>query len=141
MAMMSYRGSCHCEAIGYAYHTEQDPSTWNVRACQCTFCRAHGARTTSDPDASIEFTARNIARLTRYRFGQGTTDFLICSECGVYIGAQLETPRGSFGIINVNALQPIPSGLTQAVAMEYGSETKELRIGRREQRWSRASGP
>jgi hypothetical protein len=139
--MTSYSGSCHCQAIVYAYHTERDPSTWTVRACQCTFCRAHGALTTSDPQASIEFTAHNIDRLMRYRFGQGVTDFLICNQCGVYVGAQIQTPRGSFGIINVNALQPMPAGLTQAVAMEYGSETKEHRIARREQRWSRASGP
>jgi hypothetical protein len=139
--MTSYFGSCHCQAIGYAYHTAQDPSTWTIRACQCTFCRAHGARTTSDPAASIEFTARNLERLMRYRFGQGITDFLICNQCGVYMGAQIQTPRGGFGIINVNALQPAPAGLAPAVPMEYGAESKEQRMGRREQRWSRASGP
>jgi hypothetical protein len=138
---MTYRGSCHCQAIVYAYHTEQEPSTWTIRACQCTFCRAHGARTTSDPSARVEFTARNGDRLMRYRFGQGTTDFLICRQCGVYVGAQIHTPRGSFGIINVNALQAAPAGLSQAVPMDYGSETIEQRIARREQRWSRASGP
>jgi hypothetical protein len=139
--MTSFLGSCHCQAIVYTYRTEQDPSQWTVRACQCTFCRAHGALTTSDPSASIEFTAHNADRLIRYRFGQGITDFLLCSQCGVYIGAQIHTPRGSFGIINVNVLVPIPAGLSQAVPMEYGSESKDQRIDRREQRWSRASGP
>jgi hypothetical protein len=139
--MMSYFGSCHCQAIVLAYHTEQDPSRWTLRACQCSFCRAHGSRTTSDPSASIDFSAHDANRLVRYRFGQRTTDFLICNHCGVYIGAQIQTPRGRFGIINVNVLQPIPAGLSQAVPMEYGSETKEQRIDRREQRWSRASGP
>jgi hypothetical protein len=139
--MTSHFGSCHCQAIAYAYHTEQDPSLWTIRACQCTFCRAHGALTTSDPSASIEFTARNIDRLMLYRFGQGATDFLICNQCGVYIGARIQTPRGSFGVININVLQPAPAGLSQAAPMEYGSEAKEQRISRREQCWSRASGP
>jgi hypothetical protein len=114
---------------------------WTIRACQCAFCRAHGGLTTSDPSASIEFTAHNADRLMRYRFGQGITDFLICNHCGVYIGAQIHTPRGSFGVINVNALQPMPAGLAGAVPMEYGSESKEQRIDRREQRWSPTTGP
>lgn len=134
--MATYAGSCHCEAIGFVYRTEQDPSDWSVRACQCTFCRAHGARSTSDPAGSIEFTARNSELLNLYRFGQGITDFLICRRCGVYIGAFIETGQGRFGIVNVNALRPIPSDFPAPAAMEYGSETREDRVARREQRWS-----
>jgi hypothetical protein len=136
----TYVGSCHCGAIGFTYRTEQDPSTWRVRACQCGFCRAHHALSTSDPAGSIEFAAQHTGLLNRYRFGQRTADFLICRQCGVYIGALIETPRGGFGIIIINALRPIPSGLSEPIITEYDSETREQRIARREQRWSPVTG-
>lgn len=135
-ATHSYVGSCHCGAIGFTYRTEQDPSVWTVRACQCSFCRTHQVLSTSDPLGDIEFAAPNDEFLNRYRFGERTADFLICRQCGVYIGALIETTRGRFGIININALRPIPSGLAAPVAMQYGSESKAQRIARRELRWS-----
>ena len=136
--MPEYVGSCHCGAIGYRYRTPRDPSLWTVRACQCGFCRAHRVLSTSDPESSIEFQTVRPESLNRYRFGERTADFLICRECGVYIGALIETARGSFGIINLNALRPLPSSLPEPVPMEYGAESREQRIERRELRWAPA---
>lgn len=131
-----YSGTCHCGALGFTYRTALDTRTWSVRACQCSFCRAHHALSASDPAGTIEFSVRDRDLLNRYRFGQGITDFLICRRCGVYVGALIETPAGRFGIINVNALRPIPVDIPEPAAMEYGSESREQRISRREQRWS-----
>ena len=131
----SYMGSCHCGAIGFAYRTNCEPSAWMVRACQCSFCRAHQVLTTSDPLGSIEFAA-NGDYLSRYRFGERTADFLICRRCGVYVGALIETATGRYGIINIKALRPIPAELPRSLPMEYGSESKEQRIARRELRWT-----
>jgi hypothetical protein len=136
MVDVVYEGSCHCGAIGFRYHTARHPGSWSVRACQCAFCRAHQAVSTSDPEGQIEFTAVRPALLGRYRFARRTTDFLVCSQCGVYIGAMIETPRGRFGIINVNALNPVPAEVAAPVPMEYEAESHEQRIARREQRWS-----
>ena len=135
-AARSYAGSCHCGAIGFSYRTEQEPSVWTVRACQCSFCRAHRVLSTSDPLGTIEFAAPEREFLNRYRFGERTADFLVCRRCGVYIGAMIETARGRFGIININALRPIPPALREAVPMQYGSESRDERIARRELRWS-----
>ena len=55
------------------------------RACQCGFCRRHGARTVSDPAGAASLSLGEKAM--RYRFGTGTTDFLICGRCGVYVAA------------------------------------------------------
>ena len=74
--------------------------------------------------------------LQRYRFGQRTADFLLCRACGVYIGAELETRAGRFGIININALRPVPEGLAPVVPVDYGPESIEQRVVRREARWS-----
>jgi hypothetical protein len=134
-----YLGSCHCGAIGFRYLTAQPPGEWSIRACQCSFCRAHAALSTSDPGGSVEFRGLGSDALQRYQFGQRTADFLLCRKCGVYLGALMESPGGMYAVINVNALQPIPA-LPEAVApMDYGAESASQRTGRREQRWSPAS--
>ena len=90
----SYEGSCHCGAIGWTYRTELDPSRWPVRSCQCSFCRRHATRCTSDPAGSAEFSIADAEALHRYRFGLQTAEFLMCRRCGVYIGAWADGPGG-----------------------------------------------
>lgn len=133
-----YPGSCHCGAIGYRYRTELAPEQWSIRACQCTFCRAHDALSASDPSGSVEFVAENPDLLNRYRFGLRTADFLLCRECGVYIGALIETEQGHFGIINTHALLEAPTNLAVTEPMTYDSEDVSGRVSRREQRWTPA---
>ncbi len=79
--------------------------------------------------------------LHHYRFGQMTADFLICRKCGVYLGAAISTPKGNFGVININALRPVPENLPAAGAADYEGETAEERIERRSQRWTPLVGP
>src|SRR6185437_12516808 len=125
---MRYRGRCHCGAIEYSYQTELAPQAWAIRDCQCTFCRAHGASTTSDPGAVIEFHVGKPERLRRYRFGHCITDFVVCAECGVYVGAMTEVSSALFAIINVNALRPRPAGLPEPVQTCHEGESIEERI-------------
>jgi len=93
-----------------------------------------------DPNGSIEFLEPRSGALARYRFGQRTADFLICRNCGVYLGAVIDSPSGRLGIINVNALRLSPSALPVPKSMDYDSETSEQRIARRQQRWSPVIG-
>jgi hypothetical protein len=134
--MMQYGGACHCGAIGYSYYTSLAPQMWSVRACQCSFCRAHGARTTSDPAGLVEFQGRQAAHVSRYRFAQRTADFLICNVCGVYIAATIDTASGRFAVVNVNALKPCPDPLGTLQPVSYDGETPEQRLQRRAQRWT-----
>jgi hypothetical protein len=110
MVSVVYEGSCHCGAIGFRYHSARDPGSWSVRACQCAFCRAHQALTTSDPEARIEFTAIRPALLSKYRFAQHTADFLVCSQCGVYIGATMgsETTAAAAGAVGTPGGRALP---------------------------------
>jgi len=132
-----FRGSCHCGATGFLYRCEEVAAQWSIRACQCSFCRAHDALSTSDPGASIEFLASDPERLQRYRFGLRTADFLLCRECGIYLGAVIETPKGRFGIINVHALTESPQDLAGVAPISYDEEDSTGRISRREERWAR----
>lgn len=136
MTATVFEGACHCGAIGFRYTAAAPPQDWSVRACQCRFCRAHDALSTSDPAARIAFVATEPAFLQRYRFGLRTADFLLCRRCGVYVGAVIETPRGRFGIINTHALcDPAPSTAAPE-PVSYDDEAEAGRILRREDKWA-----
>lgn len=131
-----YTGACHCGAIGWEYRTTVDPTRWPIRSCQCAFCRAHGARCTSDPKGRVDFRARDPEALTRYRFGLETADFLVCRRCGVYVGALIERPEGAFATLNLNVLEtPVPA-LAESAAVSYSGEDREERVARRLVRWT-----
>ena len=136
----SYEGLCHCGALGFSYTTSLPAQRWSVRACQCSFCRAHAARCTSDPDGSVRFHLAKPEALVRYRFALGTAEFLICGRCGVYLGAALATARGTFATINLNALTRTPPDLRPAEPVSFDSESREQRVTRRELRWTPVSG-
>ncbi len=136
--MSEYCGSCHCGAIGFRYHTDIEPERWSIRACQCGFCRAHDALSASDPSGSLDFTANSPDLLNRYRFGLKTADFLLCSVCGVYIGALIKTEQGRFGIINTHALLEVPTKFAPTEPMSYDAEDVAGRVSRRELRWTPA---
>jgi hypothetical protein len=134
--MQKFEGSCHCGALGFSFATALMVARWNIRACQCGFCRAHGALTTSDPDGWLAFHAESAPALQRYRFALKTADFLLCRRCGVYLGAQIETARGAFGIVNVRAIVPTSIALPEPAAADYGAEDAAARTSRRENRWT-----
>jgi hypothetical protein len=136
MTRTAFEGSCHCQALGFTYHTRLPAEQWSVRACQCTFCTAHAALSTSDPRGLLEFRIRDERWLRRYRFGLGTADFLLCAQCGVYMGAQIDTERGAFGIINLRALRGRPATLAAAAPVDYGAEGAEERVQRRAKQWT-----
>jgi hypothetical protein len=136
VAAVEYSARCHCGSLAAIYHTAILPSAWPVRACQCDFCRSHGALSTSDPQGSLAFQAQNTADIQRYRFGGRTTDFLLCRECGVYVGAQIKSEKGRFGILNVATLRPFPSELPITQPMNYSAEAPEEKRSRREARWT-----
>jgi hypothetical protein len=137
---LTFPGGCHCGALGFAFQTALAVTHWNVRACRCTFCRGHGALTTSDPAGRLVFHLNQREALQRYRFGLMTADFLVCRRCGVYLGAQIETAHGAFGIINTRALMSVPGDLPVAVMADYGAENMSDRIARREKRWTPLAG-
>jgi hypothetical protein len=112
------------------------PGEWSIRACQCSFCRAHGALSTSDPAGTLQFACSRPEGLQRYRFGTGTTEFLLCRACGVYVGAQTISEGARLGVLNVMTLTPVPADLRSPEPMNYEGETAESRRVRRGARWT-----
>ena len=130
-----FGGSCHCGAIAFTFETSHSSHQWRLRECQCSFCRRHGARTTSDPSGRVSFEVRDKDALLRYRFGLRTADFILCRNCGVYLAAVLTSVRGQFATLNVNALSEALE-FEDAARVSYDDESTEERQSRREQRWT-----
>ncbi len=137
----SFDGGCHCGAIEYTYSTALPARRWAVRLCQCAFCRAHGARTTSDSAGEVHFRFERPEFLRRYRFALRTADFLICKECGTYVAAVLLSGRGAHAVVNLNTLRAPPKGLSAGKAVTRDGESAEARRARREQSWTPVVGP
>ncbi len=135
-SLQSYKGRCHCRAIGFVYRTALAPEDWPIRACQCTFCRLHAGLTTSDPAGSLVFVEDKPEALNRYEFGLKTTDFLVCRNCGAYIGATTRSAASLFGIINVRVLHSLVDRLRSPERMNYENEGASGRQARRESRWT-----
>lgn len=135
-----YEGGCHCGNLGFVLETSAPLETLGLRADGCSFCRAHGARHTSDPAGRITISVRHAEALTRYRFGHRTADFLICARCGVYIGALMEDGGRSWFVANVNALHPPPAGDVPVAFADLEGEDEPARIARRKQRWTPVAG-
>jgi len=131
----AFEGGCHCGAIEFTLCTSQPPERWQVRACQCSFCRAHGARTVSDPHGSVMFRIADPSRLSRYRFATRSADFLVCGTCGVYIAGVISSNKGQLATVNVNAIQGL-NDVPEAAPVSYEEESSEQKKSRREQRWT-----
>lgn len=136
--MTSYPGSCHCSAIAITLTSDKKPEEMRVGRCGCSFCRRHGARTMGDPTGSVEFRSAPNA-LSRYRFGLGITDYLLCARCGTYVGAVMPEAEGTIGIVNVNALDIRDSFDAAPPLHHYDGEDETRRRSRRRKFWMRAT--
>jgi hypothetical protein len=74
-----------------------------------------------------------------YRFGTGTAEFLICRNCGVYIGAISETPSGVRAVINTPCLEDRAGFTRDPVTVDHDDETSADRIARRAANWTPAT--
>ena len=120
------------------FETALAPAALALRACQCTFCRKHGVRATSDPAGRLRFRVRDPAALSRYAFGLKLADMLVCSRCGAYVGAVMTAQGRTVGTLNANCLDGQGALSQQALPMDFDAETAEQRTARRFAKWSPA---
>lgn len=125
-------GGCHCGALRFSFASGAPLAP---RACQCGFCRRHGARTLSDPQGLATFALGPEA--VRYRFATRTTDYLLCGRCGVYVGAVAEIEGALYATLNLNAFDDPRLDLA-AAPVSYEGETAAAKAARRRERWTPA---
>jgi|SRR5215469_3087283 len=136
--MTTLHGQCHCGNIEMVFTTALIPDQLRLRACVCSFCRRHGARTISDPAGQLEIVVHSDRNLSRYRFGLKTADFLLCRECGIYVGAVVEIDGVWYATVNVNIFVSEPDLRREAAPVNYEGETESERILRRQSHWTPA---
>lgn len=103
--MHAMRGGCHCGAIRIELELTRPPGSYNPRACDCDFCRKHGAAWVSDLQGSLCIRIVDPRHRGSYRQGSGQADLVVCRSCGVLIGALHEEGGRVYGTVNVNALE------------------------------------
>ncbi len=128
-------GECHCGRLKVRISLSRPAEAFELRACQCSFCSRHGARTFADPNGRAIIEAHTPDMLQRYRFGLRTADFLICTECGVYVGVLLEASGAQLVTINAAGLDIADFRGRQARPVDYTAETFEERVRRRLAAW------
>jgi hypothetical protein len=132
---MDLDGGCHCGNLRMRLRVSRPPQEQQVRSCSCSFCRAHGTRTVSDPDGLFEVWAEDWSLVAPYRFGSRTADYLICRQCGVYIGAVCDTSAGLRAVANINSLADLADFSQDPVRPDYEGEPIAERLARRAANW------
>ena len=139
--MTVYKSRCHCGAVTVELETESDPAEIEVRECQCSFCRAHGAVSASDPNGRIRYIEHELGAITRYQFGTKSCDFILCRHCGVYMGATMaddETP--GYSTTQIKHYEDKALFTKQARHPDYDDEPLESRQTRRRKTWTPIAG-
>lgn len=134
----TYSGTCHCGGIKVELTSAVAPEAAMVRECQCSFCRQHGAKAVSDPAGKVCFTELTAGALHRYTFGLRTADFLVCANCGAYMGCVLTDGDATYGIANILTFKDKALFTASPIKADYDSETKAERIERRRTKWTPA---
>jgi hypothetical protein len=118
------------------YRTEIDPAHWPLRHDGCSFCRLHGVVGTSDPAGEIKFEIADDSKVRRYRFAHRTADFLLCSDCGVFVAAQTDTAGGARAVINARVLVGVALDFNSVTGVRFDDETPAQRVERRSRNWT-----
>ena len=125
-------GACHCGNVTVRVELTGDVTSYEPRACDCDFCRMHGAAYVSDPGGRLGIQTKEEDHLGRYRQGAEKADMLFCPNCGVLVGACYQEEGKLFGVVNVRIL-PREFGTTvTASPKRFGPEEK---VGRWKEIW------
>jgi hypothetical protein len=134
--VLIHRGGCHCGVIRMTYSSAVPAAEHALRACQCSFCRKHGSIAVSDPEGSVEIKVADGQKASRYRFGLGTAEYIVCRDCGVYVAAVMIEGQRSWSVTIVNALDDRADFSGAVEPVDFSTEDEDGRRARRRARWT-----
>ena len=102
--MPQLAGGCHCGNIAVRVELERAPAAYAPRACDCEFCRKHGAAWVSDPQGSLAVHIGDERAAIHYAQGDRLAEMLLCRNCGVLVGALWREQR-LYGVLNASVLE------------------------------------
>src|SRR5690348_8502903 len=100
-----YQGGCHCGNVTLELGSTRPAGEIEPRACDCTFCRKHGAAYVSDPQGELTLAVRAHDELGRYRHGSEAAEFLLCRRCGVLVGVIHRDASRTYGAVNARVVE------------------------------------
>ena len=77
--------------------------------------------------------------LRRYRFGAKTIDFLLCSECGVYVAAYMDDGDKGYANVIINVLDDRERYSSPPAPADYDDQDAEAKAARRRRVWTPAT--
>lgn len=103
--MYRVSGGCHCGNVQLDVELTHEPATYHPRACDCDFCRKHGAAYLSDPQGALAIRVRDAPNTGNYRQGASLAECLFCRNCGVLVGVIYRCDDRLIGAVNVKAIE------------------------------------
>ncbi len=97
-------GKCHCGNINLCITLSMPPSSFQVRVCDCNFCRKHGAGFISDVHGSLLIKAKDAGQLGKYQQGDSVADFLYCKKCGVFVAVTFQSDGHLYSAVNYKTI-------------------------------------
>jgi len=126
--METVAGGCHCGNIRVQARLTRPPPAYQPRACECSFCRKHGAAWLSDPQGALHIGLRDERDVARYRQGSGAAELVLCRRCGVLVAAVLSADERRYAAVNSQALEAVAQfGAPQTVSPQSLSGEEKLK--------------
>src|SRR5882724_8916986 len=124
--MHSLSGGCYCGNVLLDLQLSNEPGSYQPRACDCAFCRKHGAAYISDAQGSLRIRIKDQRRSSTYRQGSELAELLLCTQCGVLVGALYRTEARIYATVNARVIEGAEGfGPEQAVSPKtLSSEAK-----------------
>jgi len=121
-------GGCHCGRIAFEMTLSKPALQVTPRACDCSFCRKHGAAWLSDAAGSLRVRLRGEPLV--YRQGSAQAEFIACAHCAVLVMVRYEHDKRVHAAMNVRALEDAGS-----FAAEQPASPQTLSSGDKRERW------
>jgi hypothetical protein len=129
------RGSCHCRNVSYELAWPDDTRTIRARRCGCTFCVKHGGVWTSNPSGALAVSIARPLEVSRYEFGTGTAEFLVCARCGAVPLVMSRIAGRNYAVVNVNTFDGVDAARLEIAPASFDGEEVGDRLARRQRNW------
>jgi hypothetical protein len=125
--MHSVAGACHCGNILLDLQLANEPASYRPRACDCAFCRKHSAAYISDARGSLRVRINDPRHSGTYRQGNELAEMLLCTRCGVLMGALYRVDGQVYGTVNVRVIEGAESfGVEKAASPQKLSGDEKI---------------
>lgn len=132
---MEILGGCHCGNVKYQLQWLPDSMVIPARQCSCSFCTKHGAVWTSCPAGSLHIDIKDPQKMQAYEFSTRTTQFQICTQCGVVPFSTCMIEQRLYAVVNTSTFEPSADWQLNISPMSFDNEDVAVRLSRRQRSW------